>query len=266
MVWRSVAWVYLLKAPLLVACCAAITSCGQSGGPDPRGGHRSSSEATKVRPSGAGQPTKSSQNAATLDAQEAQKFAEAVNLTASDAPGYTVEKPATEKHAFKESAAEKQFIRCIGGIAPSRTLAEYSSATFRRQIGPAFEQVSSSVSAMPTVAMADEDLAAIRRMKASCITKAFDGRIKPTLRGERIAPFKFARVTVGTPGAFGFTVATTVSVAGRSAPFRIDVLGFVAGSTEVSLSTLAMSLSPDPAAEARLFRDLMIRAQQSYPR
>jgi hypothetical protein len=254
---------YLLEAPLLVACCVMIAGCGQSGGPDPGGRHRASSEATESRPVDAGQSS-ASENAATLDARETQRFAEAVNLTASDVPEYTVEKLATQKHAFKESAAGTQLVRCAGGIAPSRTLAEYSSATFRRQIGPAFEQVHSSVSAMPTAAMADADLSAAQRMKGSCATKAFDGHIKPTLPGEEIAPFKFARIATGAPGAFGFTVTTTVSAAGHSVPLRIDVLGFVTGSTEVSFSTLAMSLSPDPATGARLFRDLMIRAQH-YP-
>lgn len=276
---HSVSGASAVTSLTLIACCMTVAGCGQSNAPTASAGGRPSAAAAVADDAGAGdagaddagagetnaRQQTSALQAPALNGQEARRFAAAVNLRASDVPGYTVQKPAKQKHTLKETPAETKFVHCARGVPPSRTLAEYSSATFRRQLGPAFEQVQSSVSAMPTVAMADTDLAAIRRMRAACITKAFDSRIKPTLRGETIAPFKFAKITIGAPEAFGFTVSTTVSIAGRSVPFRFDVVGFVTGSAEVSLSTMAMAVAPDSATEARLLRSVMTRARGSYP-
>ena len=244
----------------LVPSCALLSACGKGA----YTGNASTAGATATH--GAEAPHNRSPSHA-----RALAFARAVNLTATDVPGFT---PSHKQNG--ESPAERrlqQQLRNCGGAVGARalrhsrgTLAEASSPNFELHRGVLALTVSSEVSVAHTSAEAAATLAAIRspRLRA-CFSHYLSSLLKSqhypgaTVLGVSIAAGK--PPAPGTTGGFGWRVTATLAVRGIHISFYFDILGFVEGPSQVTL-TSSGTVRPFPArAQEQLYSELLARAR-----
>jgi len=198
----------------------------------------------------------------------ADAFARAVNLTAVDVPGFTPSAKDREAESPTEQGLQRRLDRCMGaagGLGVSGGGA-HSSPSFTRRGRVLDETVSSSVGFAPTAADAAGELRLLRSARAQgCLASYLDLLFK----GKRYGGGAIQRVSIaqgtppapGTSGGFGWRITAAVNVHGLSAPFYVDILGFVYGPAEVTLLSSG-ALIPFPAhAEEQLFRLLVARAR-----
>jgi hypothetical protein len=245
----------------LVPYCALLSACGK-GSYTGAGGSASGATATATHRASPGRsPTHA----------QALAFAHIVNLTAADVPGFT---PSHKQNS--ESAAERRLqgqLRSCEGAAGARalrrsqgTLAEASSPNFELHRGVLALTVSSEVSVAHTSAQAAATLAAIRspRLRA-CFSRYLSSLLKSqhypgaTVLGVSIAAGK--PPAPGTSGGFGWRVTATLGVRGVHISFYFDILGFVDGPSQVTL-TSSGTVRPFPAgAQEQLYSELLTRAR-----
>lgn len=203
---------------------------------------------------------------------QALAFARAVNLTAADVPGFTPShKP---EH---ESAAERrlqQQLRSCGGAVGARalqhaqgTLAEASSPHFELKRGVLALSVSSEVSVAHTSAEADAALAAIRSPRVrACFSRYLSSLLQSEQHspGETVVGVSIASGTPpapGTTGGFGWRVTATLAIQGIHISLYFDILGFVEGPSQVTL-TSSGTVRPFPARpQEQLYSQLLTRAR-----
>jgi hypothetical protein len=201
---------------------------------------------------------------------QAQAFARAVNLRATDVPGFKVSAEHGHEH---ETAAEKQLERellgCIGaggGAGHSSQLAEVSSKEFEREDKNGAQSVQSGVTVEPTAALAVKELAEVRSERGR---DCFSHYLSLLFKGKKFSGASIGPVSIssgspsapGTSGSFGWRISTTITVHRVAVPFYMDILGFVYGPTEVSLLSFGLP-EPFPAAtEQHLFSLLLQRAK-----
>jgi hypothetical protein len=182
-------------------------------------------------------------------------YAQAVNLMAADVPGAKITKP--EHQSAAPSPASVQYTRCAGGVSPARKVADIDSATFRTGTGLAGSRVKSSVTVLPSAALATRNFAAARspqgrRCLATLLPQALENN--PKTRGHFAGTSTSALpspLPTGTQ-SFGVRVATTFtskSAAGRAIqlPIYIDEFVLLAGAAEVNLSAFSLT-GPVPTA------------------
>ncbi|MGA8363754.1 MAG: hypothetical protein WB709_04465 [Solirubrobacteraceae bacterium] len=199
---------------------------------------------------------------------QALAFVHVVNLTAADVPGFTPShKP---EH---ESATERrlqQQLRSCGGAVGTGAL-QHSRGTLAEASSPDFElkalNVSSEVSVAHTSAQADAALQAIRSPR---VRACFSRYLSALLKSQQHSPGETVlgvSITAGTPpapgttGGFGWRVTATLSIRGIHISLYFDILGFVDGPSQVTL-TSSGTVRPFPAkAQEELYSELLTRAR-----
>jgi hypothetical protein len=257
----------------LAATGVLLASCGNSSHP------AVATTTHTVATTGAHASSKTGKRAGTvgpLTKAQAIAFARAVNLTAADVPGFK----ATSRHEREhETPAERRFerelTRCTGeSLSSPSELAEESSKDFKLEHEILHFSVSSEVSVARTPALAAGELAAIRSNHVrKCLSHYLDLLLKYQILKEQASPAIIdpnsisLSISHGTPpapgatGSFGWRITATVAVHNVRLPFYIDILGFVYGPAEISLSSSG-ALHPFPAAiQEHLYLLLLKRAE-----
>jgi hypothetical protein len=197
--------------------------------------------------------------------QRAVAFAQAVNLTAADVPGFSVSSQ-HERGTAEEKQLEHRMLRCAGNLNPGKALAEVSSRDYALKRGILDLGVSSEVGVAPTPALATRELAAIRSAHVrGCFSHYLDLLFKSKqFGGAIVSPVSIASGTPpapGTAGGFGWRVTATFTIQRVRVPLYLDILGFVYGPARVTLFSSGV-LRPFPATiQQGLFSLLLSRAR-----
>jgi hypothetical protein len=211
-----------------------------------------------------------------LTRAQAISFADAVNLTAADVPGFkATSRHERERETPAEKRLERELARCTGRSSNSPSeLIEESSKAFKLEHEILHFSVSSEVSVAQSPALTAGELAAIRSNRVrGCLSRYLDLLLKYQILKEHtsamiINPNSISlSISQGTPpapgatGSFGWRITAKVTVHNVALPFYIDILGFVYGPAEVSLSSSG-ALRPFPAAtQEHLYLLLLKRAE-----
>jgi hypothetical protein len=248
----------------LVQCCVLLAACGKGGytGSASQGATTTGATATPGSRHGSRSPSHA----------QALAFAQAVNLTAADVPGFT-SSTKQEHHSPTEQRLEQQLRSCMGGgsaraLQPARgALLEASSPSFSLKRGILGFTVSSEVSVAHTSAEATVTLSAMRSPRVrACFTRYLSSLLKSELyHGATVAGLSIDTGTPpapGTTGGFGWRVTATVAIRGIHLSFYLDILGFIDGPAEVTL-TSSGTVQPFPArAQEQLYSQLLTRAKE----
>jgi hypothetical protein len=269
----------------LIAAVALIAGCGGSSAP--RSGSASSSPPASAQP--IGNTTSAAPPAAHgLSAHEQMVgFARAVNLRAQDVPGFNVaprqRKTRTRIKAFEDESAYRRCFRIGKEVKP---LVKLSSSKF--QIGTSLHtnQVSSTVSIAPTLAIARNELRKGKKVIESptarrCLTRMFDSlgsqgqaihvphaTVRVKLGNLQFVPLPASEAARGTAGSVGVSmklaVRYIVSARGRTltvpTTLELDALEFLVGRATVDLGTIGLGASFPPELEASAFSQMVSRA------
>jgi len=251
----------------ILAAGALLTACG-------KGGYASTvshAAATTSAPS----TTSGAKGGTPLTHAQALAFVHAVNLTAADVPGFTAS-PKQHSESANERRLEQELHSCGGSqgtqaLQRSRsTLAEAGSPDFELHHGILDLTVSSEVSVVRTSAEAAAMLSAVRSARIrACFTRYVSQLLKSQhLDGATVVGVSIASGTPpapGTTGGFGWRVTATLAVHGLHISFYLDLLGFVYGSAQVTLSSSG-TVRPFPAsAQEQLYSQLLARAKSHSP-
>jgi len=203
---------------------------------------------------------------APLSKAQATAFANSVNLTAADVPGFKVAPVHKEK---SKTAAEKELghelSRCVDA-GFGKAIANVESEEYELETNSQQENVQSSVAVQPKSSLAAKELAVVRGSHArSCLSHYLNLAFKgPQFRGLTVGPVSIRHDTPpapGTTGSFALHIAVTITADGIRVPIYFDLLGFVYGPARVTLETAGVA-APFPAAtEQRLFSLLLARAK-----
>jgi hypothetical protein len=248
--------------PALTVTLAAVllASCGKGGSTSsiastPRSG-ASRSGASKSGGGGKSAP---------VTHARALAYANAVNLTASDVPGFT----ASERHEHdtaRERRLEHEMTSCAGLTGASKGVLEAGSKSFELKRGVVNLSVSSEVSVEPSVARAQQLRDAVASPRVRGCFSRYVGLLLRSLhvKGASIGPVTIQSGTPpapGTGGGFGWRITASFAVRGVKLPFYLDILGFVDGPSEVTLTSSGL-LRPFPAeAQQHLYALLLARAK-----
>ncbi len=194
----------------------------------------------------------------------AEAVAAAINLRASDVPGFTVQ---ASTHSAAGAQFDSKFKSCVGGWTGDHAgSVDVSSPTFASGSGLQAEQVQSDMTLQRSTAIVASDLAFIHsgRIQA-CLSRAFDGVAAPTSSGVVVA-IKNVRIVPlavpvqGTSGTFGMRVSMTMGALAFNVPVNLDVLGYAVGRDELGLISLAIGRTFSAPAEQQLSQLLVSRA------
>jgi hypothetical protein len=253
----------------LPACGAALLALGA--GLAACGGHGSLTTtviSTRTAPPGSSgaTPKKPSQpGSGALTAARAAAFANAVNLTAADVPGFTVSTRGNTREGPAEKRSQQRLLACVGAPSASdQASAERSSPQFTH---PSLlnQSVSSSVSFLASAAAAQQELALLRSARAHrCLARylqeVFAGRQYGSSVIRHVSIAQGVPPAPGTSGGFGWRISADVALKGIAVPFYLDVLGFVYGPSEVRLLSSSLVVPFPASAEEHLYRLLLSRA------
>ncbi|HEY1451529.1 MAG TPA: hypothetical protein VGF47_11315 [Solirubrobacteraceae bacterium] len=261
---------------LLVLGASSLASCGK-GGYATSEAHVASTASKKTSPNGSGgspsTPTSPPSGGSPSHAH-ALAFAQAVNLTAADVPGFSPSAKADHSSAH-EKQLERDMTKCAGtagvgeaGIGGAhKSLAAESSKQYELKHGILDFSVSSEVSVQSSAAEARHALQAIR---SSHVRDCFSHYLQQVFKSERLKGAKAGPVSIqagippapGTAGGFGWRVTASFIVRTIKVPIYLDFLGFVDGPSEVTLLSTGL-IRPFPAeVQQRLFALLLARAKQ----
>ena len=193
-----------------------------------------------------------------LTEERAAAVASASLLTEADLPGYT-----GAERVSDDTAATAALERCLGReAAATRVLAEAKSQEISKGGDADAVQVQSETQVVKDAATAAADLAVLQGPEgARCLEDLFDAQIG-TPGASTSEPLQVS-TPPGAQGAFGHALTITVTDGKRKATFPVEVVGAVAGSAEVQVSTFAVA-EPLPAAERdRLLALAVERAVQA---
>ncbi len=250
---------------VLLASGGQLAGCGRGGYGSGTATARSAvTHGTRAKHPGVGTPAPRTGGA--LTKAQSQVFARAVNLRATDVPGFHV----SSAHEHEpETPAEKrlkpELRRCFGSAGETKALIESGSRKFERSASIVSQSVNSEVTVGRT-ALTAKELGAIRSGRLpACLSHYFDLLLKSQrLHGVTIGPVSSREGSPPAPGmtgSFGLRFTATITLRGIHLPFYVDILGFADGPAEVSLSTFGLP-RPFPAAlEERLFSLLVERAK-----
>ncbi len=247
--------------PVLAASALLLAGCGG-------GGHTattSTASSTAAPATGARGRAGTATPALSGEPAKARAFALAVNLKASDLPGF--HPSANRRH---QSAAEKrlepELAKCVGGASARPQATEASSKSYERGASIITQSVSSQVTVARTNALAARELAAIRSGHLqSCLAHYFNQLLaSEDLHGAKVGSVSVKQGSppaAGADGSFGLRFIQTVTLHGVHVPFYVDILGFVKGRAQVSLFTFAVLRQFPAALEEQLFSLLLERAK-----
>jgi hypothetical protein len=199
---------------------------------------------------------------------KAQAFAHAVNLRASDLPGFAL---SPERAPGHESTAEKRLQQqlhvCAGSVGgEAGSVLEASSGEYLRQATLARVSVSSQVSVEASAARAAQELEALHSDRLrSCLSSYFQQLLSRLgshgTSVNRVSTKYGSPPAPGTAGSFGLRVTAMLTVHHVQLPFYLDYLTFVDGAAQVSLRTMGTPLPFPARLEERLFSLLVERAK-----
>lgn len=252
----------------LVPACALLGACGKGGYYAGTALHAPPAATATSTPGKTGGPPGQSGRPPTK--AKALAFANAVNLTAADVPGFTAS-PKQHGESASERRLEQELRRCTGAagsqaLGSRDAVAEASSPDFQIKSGVLSFSVSSEVSVAQSSAQAAGSLSAVRSARVrACVTR-YLGQL---LKAQHTGGAKVTGVSIvsgtppapGTTGGFGWRITAKLAYRGIPLSFYLDVLGFVDGPAQVTL-TSSGALRPFPArAEEQLFSVLLSRAK-----
>jgi len=221
---------------------------------------------TTARTTGSpGAGTTAASTGTSLSQGQARAYARAVNLTSADVPGFTASTQRPQRSA-SEARLEHAMLRCAGSAGSESALAEVGSKDFELKRGVLNLSVSSEVTVAHSAAAALRTLASIRDAHVrECFSRFLDTLIKgENLNGASVGPVSIQSgnpPAPGTAGGFGWRVTVPLTVHQLGVSFYLDILGFVDGPAEVTLSSTGL-VQPFPAAvEQQLFKLLLARAK-----
>lgn len=271
-------------ALVFALACVALSACGKGGyvvtttGSSSARASGSSTAPAKTSPAlapstarGRHSPSSPSSPSTPTRAQ-ALAFAHAVNLTAADVPGFT---PSSRRHSSSpsERRLEGRLRSCLGSRgasalgASSGAVAEASSPEFELHRGIVDLSVASEVSVAHSSAEATAALAAIRSSRVRACLSAYIRALLYSQHygdGARVSEVTLDSGTPPAPGAsggFGWQVRATLALHGVDLPFYIDILGFVYGPAQVTLTSTGAVRAFPAAAQEELFHTLLMRAR-----
>ena len=258
--------------PVLLASGGLLAGCGSATHPSSTHAKSSTTSASAQKShtaqgDGAGGKSGAEREGAgeALAQARARAFASAVNLRASDVPGFR-RAPKSEQHTAGEQRIERELLSCVGSAGAGRGLAASGSGTFQRQASIVSQSLSSEVSVARTPALAARALATFRSgVLRRCLSHYVSGLLdSQRYHGAKISPVTTKQGSppaVGTAGSFGLRFTATLTLHSVPIPLYIDILGFVEGSAEVSLFATGLP-EPVPAKiEEQLFSLLLARAK-----
>jgi hypothetical protein len=251
----------------LVLAGAPLSACGKGA----YTGAASSTATTATAGAGANPHGDHARHGRSRTQARALAFAHAVNLTAADVPGFTPShKPRGESAA--ERRLQQQFRGC--GAAAGASAAPHSGGALAEASSPDFElkrsivalSVSSEVTVEHTSAQAAATLAAIRSPRVrACFSRYLSALLKSQhYPGASVVGVSIASGTppaAGTTGGFAWRVTATLAIRTVHISFYLDILGFVTGTAQVTL-TSSGTVRPFPAkAQEELYSELLTRAR-----
>ena len=195
-------------------------------------------------------------NVAALTKPQARVLARALNLMASDVPGFAA--TPISPPVFSKTG------RCPGEVSPSRWLAFAHSDAFEQGSGSSFLAVSSAAVVLPSAQLAKRDIAALRGKRGR---QCFANAVRRSLTGSgfKLLHLKVTSRPGPTPDGVGLRIALRLSKSGTVFTEYADALIFVRRQVSVALDTAGIS-RPFPAAlERRLSRVLVARAKRKVP-
>lgn len=236
-----------------VAACCALVACGQSA----KTTHTTASLATK--------PTATSV-AQSMTKAQAIAFAHAVNLRATDVPGFHISSEKEEPTSATEKHLEHELMHCVGVQSIThKPLVEIKSGEFEREISGGHQSVSSEVEVVASSKVATNELAAIRSSRTQACLSRYLGLLFNTmkLKGIAVSQPEISSISVpvpATPSSIGFRITAVFTIKSTKIPFTLDIFGFLHGPALITLSTAGLP-EPFPAAsEQHLFELLVKRA------
>ena len=249
--------------PVLAMSAVLVAGCG--GGEHTAAKTSTGSAAVKARQGTVAPGAGATAGSSTAEVAKARAFAVAVNLRASDLPGFH----ASTEHQHQgaaEKRLEPELSRCVGGGGAKGAATEMGSKTYERGASVITQSVSSQVSVARTAASAARELAVIRgRHLQGCLSQYFNQLLaSQNLNGAKIGPVSTKQGSPPAPGAdgsFGLRFIETLTLHRLRIPFYVDILGFVKGRAEVSLFTFGVPRQFPAALEERLFSLLLERAK-----
>jgi len=196
------------------------------------------------------------------------QIAQAINLHASDLPGFSVAPP---DHAGTGDQIDSRMQNCVGrGTGEHPGAVGMSSPQFTSGSGLQAEQVGSDATIERSTGVVASDLALARSLlqsgqMQSCLSQAFDSVTIPTSSG---LPVTISRVTAaalsepvsGSDRSFGLRATIWMSALGRSVPVVLDIIGYAVGRDELTLDTLGIGQPFAPSIEHQLSALLVARA------
>jgi hypothetical protein len=225
---------------LALGVLATTTACGGSSS----GNQASSSTTTSINPS--------------VD----RATATAMNLKASDLPGWT---QTPNQTSSADQALTTRLASCAGAPNPSQ-------ADVVDVMSPNFDQGQTEVSSDATMVRTHADgLADLNALKSSKLSSCFQQVAVPTLKtqlpsGATLSNFQVNAFspTGAPPDSFALHVTITVSVPQQgSVAVDVDEIGFLVGRAEVSLTSTDLGAAPSQTLENRLLSLLVARSQQA---
>jgi len=196
---------------------------------------------------------------------QARAFAGAVNLTATDVPGFKVSSEAKREHdTAAEKRLEHELLHCVHP-ASAKGLVEVGSKELERESSAGYQVVQSEVAVARSSALAAKELAIIRSSHArGCMSHYLDLLLSGKYRGATFSPVSIAEgepPASGVTGSFAWRISVAITAHGVRLPFYVDILGFVYGPAEVSLFAVGLPQPFPAASEKRLFSLLLRRAK-----
>jgi hypothetical protein len=239
---------------MLLSVGGSLVACGSAGHP-----------ATTTPAGAAGTKTASGKP---LTKPQAIALARAVNLRASDLPGFTASTTAKKQpESLSEKQLEREMLKCVGVLGVNNALAEASSKDFKFEHGILNLSVHSEVSVASTPALAAKNLTALRgKHVRACLSRYLNSFFKHSaIGGARVSPVSLLSGTPPAPGAtgsFAWRITATYTLHGIPIPFYFDILSFAYGHAEVTLFSSGLP-EPFPAkAQEKLFSLLLARAEE----
>jgi hypothetical protein len=276
----------------LIAAAALIAGCGGSSAP--RSGSASSSPPASAAPIAktAGAPSPTARGLSPH--AQLVGFARAVNLRAQDAPGFSVAPRRAKTRSRNNRSEDESLARCLRVAKEVKPVVKVASDKFRIGTSLHTNEVSSSVSIAPSLAIARREVREVKQAlksptAARCFTRLFDSLYPPghaihvphatvhvKLGNVRVAPIATSDAARGTDGSVGLSMKMAlryvVSARGRTvtvpSSLELDELSFLVGRAGVNLTTTGLGTSFPPELEASAFSQLVSRAlaaAHTYP-
>jgi hypothetical protein len=203
-----------------------------------------------------------------LSSAQASAYARAVNLSAADLPGFRGAAENHESQTPAQARAKRELAHCTGALGGGgHGVVELSSKTFERKSGVLDLHVSSDVSISSTPAAAAKELAAIRSARVrGCLTRYLDLLFGASKLGRAFSGVSIAHgepPAPGTTGSFGWRISSAATVRGIRLPFYFDILGFVYGRAQVTLTSSGL-IRPFPAAAQQQLYSLLLSRAKSH--